>query len=343
MLSRTRRLALAAIVAALLTAAWAVGIRLDRSSTPSRPSSTFVLRPQSSPDTSSTTPGAVTWRSGAYPGNGFDAIAARRFAAYRGRPLGVVTVFLDSQNWNDITYSNWAFQRYSGYRTRMAVALPLTVRGTPLSAVADGSHDSAFLSFAKILVAHGRAASDIRLGWEFNDGGRPWSAFQAGAYIAAFRHVSSLLKGVLPHATIDWNGDRGDRTGLNPFTQLYPGDAYVNIIGVDVYDHGYILANTPTSFHAWTALPFGLNSWAAFAAAHHKRLAVPEWGLNGKGADGDNPAFITGMYGWFMQHAKSLAYEAYFNEPGGHTQNSLTDPVELHASSTVYRTLWAVP
>ena len=155
-------------------------------------------------------PDPVTWHSGVFPGNGLDTKAAQQFAAYRNRPLSIVSVFLGSRSWNDIFYSEWAFQRYAGYNVPMVVVVrPLTVQGTPLRAVADGSHDNAFRRFAWVLLAHGRGNSDIRLGWEFNRSTFPWSADNAAEYLAAFRHVSSLLKSLLPQATIDWNGGWG--------------------------------------------------------------------------------------------------------------------------------------
>ena len=67
-----------------------------------------------------------------------------------------------------------------------------------------------------------------------------------------------------------------------PLADYYPGDAFVDIIGIDTYD---ALPGNPTYASPgarWTALyaqPSGLGQVMTFAQAHGKPLRVPEWGL----------------------------------------------------------------
>ena len=74
----------------------------------------------------------------------------------------------------------------------------------------------------------------IRLGHEVDDAWPSWSARNNGAeYIAAFRHVHDVLSSESPGFRFDWTSTRAGfgRWGL----PAYPGDAYVDVIGLDTY------------------------------------------------------------------------------------------------------------
>ena len=74
----------------------------------------------------------------------------------------------------------------------------------------------------------------------------------------------------------------------------------------------------------------GLTWQATFAAAHHKPISFPEWGLsnvawlNG-GGGGDRPYFITQMAQWIASH--DVAYQSYYDvdNPDGNEQHRLSD------------------
>src|SRR5690349_7776606 len=61
----------------------------------------------------------------------------------------------------------------------------------------------------------------------------------------------------------------------------------------------------------------GLNYWLAFAQAHGKQLAIPEWGnmTTGGNPGGDNPAYVNDMQAFFKANAPSIAYESNFQGP----------------------------
>ena len=106
----------------------------------------------------------------------------------------------------------------------------------------------------------------------------------------------------------------------------YPGDSYVDSIGLDVYDWGN--GSYPTQTVGPVGEPDagpaagqlgvisngqdGLASWAQFASTHGKQLAFPEWGLQQWLAGstyiggGDDPFFVTSManyHGLQLPHA----------------------------------------
>jgi hypothetical protein len=126
-----------------------------------------------------------------------------------------------------------------------------------------------------------------------------------------------------------------------PFAlQAYPGDQYVNIIGVDSYDD-WPPANTRGGWQMQLNGPYGLNFWLNFAKAHGKFFSVPEWGIASGGMwpgheGGDDPAYIKDMYDFFAANKKWIAYESYFSDGG----TSIYDPDQNPQASAEYQQLW---
>jgi hypothetical protein len=191
-----------------------------------------------------------------------------------------------------------------------------------------GTYDSQYRRAAEYLKTGGFADAVIRLGWEFDGDWYPWSAHGNEAlWISAYRHVADVLRSVSPGFRFDWDGDAGL---LQQETAAYPGDTYVDIVGLDVYDKGLPVAWDPTTA-SWSD-PEGAFQWELsnlrfqrdFAVSHHKQVSYPEWGLAGVNATatskvgGDDPTFVRGMSTWMGSLAAkgpgSLAYQAYFDE-----------------------------
>ena len=76
-----------------------------------------------------------------------------------------------------------------------------------------------------------------------------------------------------------WNPDAAAfiQSGYN-VALAYPGNAYVNDIGLDAYDESWATPQTPTNAWNETTLP-ALTAARAFAAAQGKPLAFCEWGI----------------------------------------------------------------
>jgi hypothetical protein len=293
------------------------------------------------------------WSSGVYPGGGIDLAAARKFARYAGRPLDNVHVFVESRTWRDIGHDDWEVRQYAGFRGQLIIDLPLLPSEQParLADVAAGKYDRHFATMARKLVAHGRGNSVLVLGSEFNGDWQTYSAFRPAVYKAAFRHVTKLLRRISPKFVIDWTGNAIDnQSGHNPFRKDYPGNRFVDVVGVDAYAYAESHIKNARSFARWASLPFGIKAWARFAHRHGKKFSIPEWGLTTSDSQwgsptalgsGDVPAYIKGMYR-FMRHLKRrLAFEDYFNQPGPPNRNSLHAPVQMPRSSVRYRALWS--
>jgi hypothetical protein len=287
---------------------------------------------------------APIWPSGAYLGTYGNQAVADQFAAYRGRDLSIVGIFPERSTWDALRNDTWGVEQYAGFPGRLSIAVPLlpTDESTTLGAIADGSHDNDFTQLARNLVALKRGDSDIRLGWEFNGDWYRWSAWDPQAYIAAYRRVAQIFRRESPAFTLNWNGNAVESAcGHDPFLDIYPGDDVVDVVGVDAYDWAANGITDSESFARWRDLPHGISAWLSFARAHHKLFAVPEWGVvGGDHGQGDNPAYIEGMYKFFRQNRGDLAYEAYFNQKAS-LANSLIDPVQMPASSATYAALWS--
>ena len=187
-------------------------------------------------------------------------------------------------------------------------SIALTVSDTSLTQVASGEEDETFETVAE-LIARFQPNAIIRIGWEANGDWFAWSAANGkkANYIAAFRHVVGIFRQASPGFLIDWCVNIG---ALNvPADQIYPGDQYVDIIGMDIYDTAPLSQTNPQQ--AWQNFltgPYGLNWHRDFAAKHHKPMSYPEWGI---GEEGDNPYFITSMANWMASN--NVIYNDYWN------------------------------
>jgi hypothetical protein len=170
------------------------------------------------------------------------------------------------------------------------------------------------------LVAAHEENAILRLGWEFDGGIFAWSATTPGAeasYATYFRRIVTSMKSVAGERfKFVWNPDAAAfNDGPYDVTAAYPGNAYVDYIGLDAYDESTI---TPrTGYQAWreTTLP-DLKLAQKFAATEGKPLAIPEWGVaitsGGEGL-GDDPVYINKFLDWMKAPANDVVYESYFN------------------------------
>lgn len=281
------------------------------------------------------------WNSGVYPGGTINLRAATAFARYRDRRLDNVHVYLEARSWSTIGYESWEVRQYKAFPRLVVVDVPLLPlsRGGTLRVVAAGKDDRYFRAMARTLVSLGRGNAVLVLGSEFNGDWESYSAFHPKVFVAAFRHVAKLLKAVSPAFRIDWCGNAVDnQAGHNPFRADYPGDDFVDIIGVDAYEHPDSKIAS-RGFKHWLDQPFGVADWARFARKHHRPFSVPEWGLTRQG--GDDPRFIRGMFWFFSANFQNLAFEDYFNQTGPPSDNSLTHPVMMPQASRTYARLWS--
>jgi Glycosyl hydrolase family 26 len=317
---------------------------LALSATPSPPLPTELMgagRPSVGP--SDVLPGPP--QLGLYAGPGpRTADAVPPFADWAGLPVRDVLDFPPDATWTGhtgLTGPGWLLGAHRGRAQRLEYSLPMfpDQPGYSLAECAAGAYDEYWALTGRRLVDHELAGAVVRPGWEFNARWYRWSAIgRADDYVGCFRAVVTAMRAVPGNRfTFDWNPNAG--SSPFPAEQAYPGDDYVDYVGVDVYDTSWTWYPTPAGTstaiareRAWRWLllgDHGLTFWRNFAAAHGKPLTVPEWALtiraDGHGG-GDNPLFVTNMLDFIADPANNVAYQHYFNIDGGSVQHDMTRP-----------------
>jgi hypothetical protein len=280
--------------------------------------------------------------------------AVHAFAARLGARPHFAMDFLDGSTWRKITQPYYPYAKWKGKGYSMiwgVTMLPGTyapdgnlsdTRGScyGLTQGATGQFDHYFRTVATNIVNAGFPNSIIRPGWEFNGGWFPWAASGcASAFAMYFADIVTTMRSVPgAHFTFEWNPTRGD-LGVGDLADYYPGDAYVDYVGLDVYDVEYQrYPGARAEFRNMETQTFGLDWLSSFAAAHHKRIVLPEWGLgwgtcsangqrisskNNETCGGDDATWVDLMAKWIVSHD---VYEATFWDFGRSSVSSRHNP-----------------
>lgn len=188
-------------------------------------------------------------------------------------------------------------------------------------ACAAGSYNQNATTLAKNLVSYGAGKIVIRLGPEANGA---WEADYVGTtttemndWAKCYDNEVTAMRAVPgAHFLFVWNPN-ACTTDL-PLNEWYPGNSYVDIVGIDAYDQDCSTSKT-VSQEGWAAFSTdssggdptfpSISALEAFAVAHGKPLSFPEWGLTGD--QPDDAAYITRMAQMFKRD--TFAFESYFD------------------------------
>jgi beta-mannanase len=309
------------------------------------PTTTTTPTTTKPPTTTTTTPSASTSTSlleGAYVGAAnVDGLAG--FAATTKTSLSIASDAVPtSGGWAGMDGSGgtlaWEFAHgWTGTPYTLSLAVPIIptdASGNPvgtLAAGATGAYNSSFVTLAQTLVAAGESNAYLRLGWEFDGGWYTWSATTPTAeanYASYFQQIVTAMRSVAgEHFRFVWNPTAAAFTDGYGLSAAYPGNAYVDYIGLDDYDQTWVTPQTAANEWNETTLP-NLVAAHQFAAAHAKPLAVDEWGLSirddGHGL-GDDPLFVTNFIAWMKNPANNVAFETYYDFDDGGQADAITD------------------
>ncbi|WP_370442623.1 glycosyl hydrolase [Kineococcus halophytocola] len=270
---------------------------------------------------------------------------AEDFGRWLGRPLDCVVVFNSDADWAAISGPWFAMVPPEGQdwgqwvrddpdNRTLVVSTGLVPAGPPQDwreRGAAGEYDEHWTLFARNLVDKGLGRSIVRLGWELNgdwyethyigeteDEREQWKAY--------FRRIVEMITAVEgAEFEIDFNIAEGQQDSVG-IAEMYPGDDWVDIIGVDVYD-SYISPIDPTA--RWEEKDAKVNSLSAviaFAAERDKPISIPEWAMVAEGrtqGGGDSPEFIDQIADAVVR--ADVRYQAYFNVPEGGVGMTLDD------------------
>ena len=250
---------------------------------------------------------------GAFVGNNAADLPA--YESWLGRPVDNVLSFFNDFSWRGFDDSiSYGLNLWRDSGRPVIWSVPLTVEGTPLGEVAAGDFDANFRAAAEAVAASRAGDSDpiyIRLGWEFNGDWMPWAAAGNEAdFIAAFRNVSVIFDGVSDRFKMVWDVNIGGGN-MDPAT-AYPGDDYVDVVGLDIYYNTlWDSVDAQAAFDYSVSRPFGLQWVADFAAARGKPTAISEWGVESNGAG----VFIEKLAAWMAQ--QDMVYANYWESNAG--------------------------
>ena len=260
------------------------------------------------------------------------------FAAVTGAKPSLASDYLPrTEGWGGMvqarplepTLGPWSSSRY-----RLVLGVPMIPTrdgravGT-LAAGAAGRYDAEFATLAKTLVSYGEGDAILRLGWEFNGTWYPWAVtnqVDAADFAAYFRNIVTAMR-IVPGTSFRfvWNAT----SGPTPIAaqDAYPGDAYVDYVGLDLYDQVWgIPLNPALAWPRYVTEANGLTWLASFATAHHKPVVIPEWGLtirsDGHGL-GDDPLFVAKLASWVSSH--DVAFTSYFALDASDGQHDILD------------------
>jgi len=233
-----------------------------------------------------------------------------------------------SDGWDAWLKSNPAHQAVMGMDL-----IPQSVsnhNNNPLSweqACAAGNYDEQATALGKNLVSYGAGSIVIRLGVEANGS---WEADYVGSTATEMRdwakcydnEVTALRAVPGAHFLFVWNPNVC--TAALPLDAWYPGNSYVDVIGIDAYDQDCSTHKT-VSQEGWAAYSTdsasnpkndpnfpSLDNIEAFAAANDKPLSFPEWGANS--GTSDDAQYVTGMAQLFNKD--KFSFESYFDTNG---------------------------
>ncbi|MGW2639283.1 glycoside hydrolase family 26 protein [Streptomyces sp. NPDC001348] len=244
---------------------------------------------------------------------GSDASGIARMSEFSrwlgGADLRVGHTYLPGNRWSDIEgalgfLDAWARWRDERADRMLVLNVPLQERNEAgvsdaevrqlLRRGAAGEFDQHFRALAERLVRLKVPDTVLVLGWEMNGvtythrcGPDPesWKRY--------WRRIVATMRSVPGQRfRFDFAPSRG-RDAV-PWTQCYPGDDAVDIIGMDSYDQP---AGLP--FDQQVTEPYGLQAHVDFAKAHRKPVSYPEWGLF---RNGDNPEYMGRMLAWMDAH-----------------------------------------
>jgi beta-mannanase len=162
-----------------------------------------------------------------------------------------------------------------------------------LKTIVEGKHDAYIRQWARSAAAWGKPFY-LRFAPEMNGDWRPWSAGVNGntsaEFVSAWRKVYSIFRREgATNARWVWS-PISQYEGSTPFKELYPGDAYVDWVGLDGYNWG-----TTQSWSRWQRFTeIFSKSYVTLTRMTRKPMMIPEMASAELG--GDKAAWVKNTF-----------------------------------------------
>lgn len=201
-----------------------------------------------------------------------------------GKKPAIVVIFI---NWGDLIDKKIIKEVYAQKSVLLVTLEPwdqTTKKGVDYDGLAAGKYDKYLLEIAGQVKKIGKPVL-VRFAHEMNGNWYPWigSALGRERYISMYRHVKDVFdRAGAANAvwvfSVNWEDVPPDPA--NNFKEYYPGDGYVDIIGIDGYNWG----DTQT-WAKWREFKELFTARAGECAAFGKPVMISEFGSTTSGGN----------------------------------------------------------
>lgn len=235
--------------------------------------------------------GDRTCMTGAFLSDRPTAGEIKAFKRDYGKKPAMVMVFV---NWGDVI-DRRVLREVHSQKCALFVTLEpwdqITKKGIDYKGLVAGKYDK-YISAVAMQVKSLRRPVFVRFAHEMNGNWYPWSGSAIGAelYVAAYRRVKDVFdragaSNAVWVFSVNWEDVPGGPA--NDFRKYYPGDAYVDIIGIDGYNWGDTQA-----WARWREFDELFAARVKESGEFGKPVIISEFGSTSSG--GDRASWIAG-------------------------------------------------
>ena len=186
-----------------------------------------------------------------------------------------------------------------------------------LKTITNGDHDGALIKWANQIKNFGHPVY-FRLMCEMNGNWVAWGGNANGNspadYIPAWRHIRNIFNQQgANNAVFVWapNRDGDVASAQSTFNQYYPGDDYVDYVGINGYNWG-TMYNTPTWTSRWQSFSEIFDaSYEVYTSRTNKPLMIPEMASTEVG--GSKAEWIKDAYTKIKYNYPRIKIAVWFN------------------------------
>lgn len=290
----------------------------------------------------------------------------KAYEKWLGREETYILDFCGDESWYSIAEPYWltSVWKKTDYKDRMVFSIPMLpkIEGVSLEKGANGEYDYWFKTLGQHLVTNDLENSIIRIGWEMNGGWYKWAAGgQEENYAEFFRRIVTAMRSVEGgNFKFFWNPAIGYLSANTE--KCYPGNDYVDYIGLDVYDECWADDTYPIpegasevemtrrrakAFISLKTRQWGLNWLTSFGRENGKKIIIGEWGTDIRADNhggGDNPLFVRLMHDWFEDNEDIIAGNIYFDvtaPDGDHCLSGISaEGTKFPLAAEMFKKLW---
>ncbi len=197
-----------------------------------------------------------------------------------------------------------------------------------LDNIANGTHDAYLRQYARDVKNWGHPIL-LRPMHEMNGDYYPWSCTINGddpaKYVRAFQHIKKIfMEEGADNAKFVWSPNYASPPQVSPqckdLSRLYPGDEYVDYIGVSAYNWGKDTSRGP----GWVQLQKLLDPFLDYTAQHFpdKQVIVAEMGVAHDAPDSEISQWLHNTYNYLSKRGTVTAV-VYFDDFAYHDSSAV--------------------